>query len=89
MTHLLFAEDTFIFCGDESEQIGFLRFVLLCFEAVLGLKINFGKSEMALVGDVHDIEDLASVLRCKISTFPLKYLGLPLREMFKFMEMWN
>ena len=59
MTHLLFADDTLIFCGDESEQIGFLRFVLLCFEAVFGLKINLGKLEMALVRDVYDIEYLA------------------------------
>ena len=59
VTHLLFADDTLIFCGDESEQIGFLRFVLLCFEAVFGLKINLGKLEMALVRDVHDIEYLA------------------------------
>ena len=27
--------------------------------------------------------------KSKISTFPLKYLGLPLREMFKSMEMWD
>ena len=59
VTHLLFADDTLIFCGDESEQSGFLRFVLLCFEAVFGLKINLGKLEMALVRDVHDIEYLA------------------------------
>ena len=74
MFHLLY--NTLIFCGDENEQIGYLRCVLLCFEAVSGLKINFGKSEMVLVGDVHEIERLASLLGCKISTLPLKFLGL-------------
>ena len=39
-----------------------MRFVLLCFEAVLGLQIILGKLEMALVRYVHDIEYLASVL---------------------------
>ena len=49
---------------------------MYCFEAVSGLKINFGNSEMVLVGDVHEIERLASLLGCKISTLPLKFLGL-------------
>lgn len=56
--HLLY--DTSIFCGDENEQIGYLRCVLLCFEAVSRLKFFFGNSEMVPVGNVHEIERLAS-----------------------------
>jgi hypothetical protein len=34
------------------------------FEAFFGLKINLGKSEMVLVGEVPNMEDLAVILGC-------------------------
>lgn len=37
----------------------------LCFEAVLGLKVNLGKSKMVVVGVVPRINNLASLLGCK------------------------
>jgi hypothetical protein len=39
VSHLLFADDTVIFCEPNVEQVRNLRCVLLCFEAVSGLKI--------------------------------------------------
>lgn len=41
--HLLFADDALLFCGVEEEQLRNLWVVLLCFEVVLGLKVNLGK----------------------------------------------
>jgi len=43
--------------------------VLNWFEAVYGLKINLGKSELVPVGLVHNIELLVNVLGCKQGTF--------------------
>ena len=57
--------------------------VLIWFEVVSGLKINLGKSELVLVGVVHNIELLLNVLGCKQGTLPMKYLGLPLGAKFK------
>jgi hypothetical protein len=34
----------------------------LCFEAVSGLKVNLTKSEIVLVGNVGDVEGLASII---------------------------
>ena len=51
--------------------------VLIWFEAVFGLKINLGKSELVPVGVVHNIDLLLNVLGCKQGSFPMKYLGLP------------
>jgi hypothetical protein len=55
VSHLLFADDTLIFCGVDSEQISNLRYVFTWFEAALGLKINLSKSEIVFVGDVPHI----------------------------------
>lgn len=39
--------------------MGYLQCVLLCFEAVFGLKVNLGKSKMILVGVGVHIDGLA------------------------------
>lgn len=61
---------------------------MLCLEAVSGLKINLGKSELVPVGVVVDVEGLANFLRCQISNLPMKYLGLSLGTRFKSKEIW-
>ena len=43
----------------------FLRLILSWFEIVSGLKINFGKSELVLVGVVPNFEMLVDALGCK------------------------
>ena len=89
VSHLLFADDTLIFCGADSEQILNLRFVFTWFEVVSGLKINLSKSEIVPVGDVPHIEELVELLGCKQSVLPLQYLGLPLGTTFKETAIWN
>ena len=59
------------------------------FEACSGLKINLEKSELILVGKVHDIEDLALELGCKVGGLLSCYLGLPLGAPFKSMAVWD
>jgi len=83
VSHLLFADDTLIFCDPNVEHFRDLRCLLLCFEAVWGLKINLSKSEIVLVGDVGDVEELASILGCGVASLPIKYLGLPLGAKYK------
>lgn len=81
--HLLFVDDTIIFCGADSKQLRNLRCGLLCFEAVSGLKINLRKSEIIAVGEVPDLDSLATNLGCKVGMLPSIYLGLPLGAKFK------
>jgi hypothetical protein len=40
-SHLLFADDTLIFCDPVTDQNRDLRCLLLCFEAASCLRINF------------------------------------------------
>ena len=76
--HLLFVDDTLVFCSDSREQLALLSWILLWFEALFGLKINLEKSTILLVGNVENLEDLALDLGCKTRTLPTTYLGLPL-----------
>lgn len=44
-SHLFFADDSLVFCKPKADMLLNLRYILLCFQAVSGLKINFGKYE--------------------------------------------
>ena len=89
VSHLLFADDTLIFCDAEPYQIANLRAILARFEEVSGLRINLGKSELVPDGEVHNLEALVGLLGCGQSSLPLKYLDLPLGAKFKDLYVWN
>ena len=78
ISHLLYADDTLIFCEDDLEQLKFLSWILMWFEAMSGLKINLAKSEIIPIGPVNNLVELATELGCNIGSFPTSYLGLPL-----------
>ena len=59
------------------------------FQIVSGLKINLGKSELVPVGDVQNVETLAGILRCKVASLHMTYLGLPLGATFKAKPIWT
>lgn len=80
ITHLLFVDDTLVFCEAFPKWMVFLSWLLMWFEAILGLKINLDKSEILLMGRVENVEDLALELGCKVEVLPFYYLGLPLGE---------
>ena len=89
VSHLLFADDTLIFCDANIDQLLILRMVLIWFEVVSSLKVNLGKSELVVVGAVHNFELVVAVLGCKQGSLPMKYLGLPLGAKFKDKTIWN
>ena len=62
VSHLLFADDTLIFVKDDRNQFTFLSWLLMWFEALLGLKINLEKSELIPIGRVEGMELLAAEL---------------------------
>ena len=66
MSHLLFVDDMLIFCDVSSKQIRNLQCIFLCFEAPLGLRNNLAKLEIVPLGEVEDVEELASILGCSL-----------------------
>ena len=76
--HLLFADDTILFCDADKKQILHIQMLLLCFQAVTGLKVNALKSEMVPIREVPNVHILAEILGSWIKSLPITYLGMPL-----------
>ncbi|KAJ9704079.1 hypothetical protein PVL29_005387 [Vitis rotundifolia] len=89
VSHLLFADDTIIFCEAKIEYLSSLSWILVWFEATSRLRINLSKSELIPVGEVDDVEKMAVELGCKVGSLPSVYLGLPLGAHHKASSMWD
>ena len=75
VSHLLFADDTLIFCEPDLDQILILRMILIWFKAVSSLKINLGKSKFVLIGVAHNIDLFPVILGCKQGSLPNEISG--------------
>ncbi|RVW81724.1 LINE-1 retrotransposable element ORF2 protein [Vitis vinifera] len=89
VAHLLFADDTIVFCEAKKEYLTNLSWILFWFEAASGLRINLAKSEIIPVGEVQGIEELAMELGCRVGQLPTVYLGLPLGVPNKVVYGWD
>jgi hypothetical protein len=79
ISHLQFADDTLLMKVKSWANIIILKSVLMLFEYVSGLKVNFHKSMLYGV-NISDswLHEAASVLHCKHGRLPFLYLGLPI-----------
>ena len=55
ISHLLYADDTLIFCEANKDQLKYLSWILMWFEALSGLKINLNKSEIIPIGPMDNV----------------------------------
>ena len=51
ISHLQYENDTLVFIKKSEREITNLKFLLMCFEEMSGLKINFAKSEAIVTRD--------------------------------------
>ena len=72
-----------------QEQMTSLRWLLMWFEVISGLRIKLDESEILSMGRVENIEMLALELGCKVGALPSTYLGLPLGAPHKSMAVWD
>jgi hypothetical protein len=76
---LQYADDIVLFSSCDRICLRNLRCVLILFEVVSGMRINFHKSEVIPMS-IDDVEahDIADVLNCPIGSLHFRYLGVPL-----------
>ena len=89
ISHLLYADDTILFCKVNSEQLMYLKLTLMWFEAFSGLKINLNKSVIIPLGRMANVEVLAAKLGCGVGSLPSTYLGLPLGAPHRALGVWD
>jgi mannosylglycoprotein endo-beta-mannosidase len=71
-------------------SIANLKFILIAFEILSGLKINFLKSEVIVMGaPPSEQARVAQALNCKDGKFPLTYLGFPMSDRTLTMADWE
>jgi len=79
-----------MFSSDSLHSMQNIKRILLCFELVSGLKVNFYKSSIVGVGvAAHTCNFTAQLLRCKQDQLSLMYLGLPIGGNLGRATMWN
>ena len=87
---LQFADDTIFFSKASLEHLQNLKIILLVFGQVSGLKINLEKNTISGINTRQELlSSLASVFDCRVSEWPLSYLGLPLGGNPKTIGFWD
>ncbi|KAJ9707046.1 hypothetical protein PVL29_002163 [Vitis rotundifolia] len=77
VSHLQFADDTIFFSNSREEELQTLKSLLLVFGHISGLKVNLDKSNIYGINlDQNHLYRLAEMLDCKVSSWPILYLGL-------------
>ena len=76
---LQYADDTILFMDHNLEHAHNMKTILCAFEQLLGLKINFHKSEIFFFGEVKNYESqYMELFGCNPGTFPiLLYIFAP------------
>jgi hypothetical protein len=89
ISHLQYVDDTLILIQNTEEDIANLKFLLMCFEDMSSLKINYHKSEVMVMGQPGDEQiRVANKLNCKLGSFPFLNLGLPISDRKLRIEQW-
>ena len=90
VSHLQFADDTLIIAEKSWANVRATRAVLILFEAISGLKVNFNKSQLIGI-NVHGswLNEAALVLKCKDGNLPFVYLGLPIGGDVRRLSFWD
>ena len=90
VSHLQFADDT-LNLGEKSwANIRTMRAILILFESLSGLKVNFSKSHLVGVNVATSwLTQAARVLNCKVGIIPFVYLGLPIGGNARSLSFWD
>ena len=76
---LQYADDTLLFLENNLQHAKNFKWLLTCFENLSGMRINYAKCDLLTLGlDENENNNFARLFCCKIGSFPIKYLGVPL-----------
>jgi hypothetical protein len=68
-------EDTIIFMEVDIQNITHVKFLLYCFENMFGLKINYHKNKVIVLGAYkEESAQIDDILNCREGKLPITYL---------------
>ncbi|XP_075083498.1 uncharacterized protein LOC142167239 [Nicotiana tabacum] len=76
VSHLLYADDTLIFCGAERLQVSHLNLTLLIFESISGLHINMLKSTIYPVNEYLSMDGRLTLISSVLDSTPTYCMSL-------------
>ncbi|MCI24151.1 RNA-directed DNA polymerase (Reverse transcriptase), partial [Trifolium medium] len=89
-SHLQFADDTLLLGVKSWANVRALRAVLVLFEAIYGLKVNFHKSMLVGVNIAASwLSEAAAVLSYVVGKVPFMYIGLPIGSDPRRLSFWD
>lgn len=81
VSHQQYTNDNVLLFQPDIHNIATVKTLLVYFEAMSGMKINFAKSEAFIIGlPESESSRVADLLNCKKVAFPITHLGLPCAE---------
>jgi len=90
VSHLQFADDTVILGEKSWANIRSMRAVLILFQDLSGLKVNFTKSLLVGVNAQGSwLAEVALVLNCKVGNILFMYLGFPIGGNARRLAFWD
>jgi hypothetical protein len=80
--YFLYANDIiFFFLQADDKSVEVMMWALFAFEALTNIKVYFSKTKMILMNlDNLEASKLVNIIGCRLSTFPLQYLGVSLSD---------
>jgi hypothetical protein len=76
---LQYADDTLLFPKHGYLEAWHLKCPMICFEQLSGIKIYYSKSDLIPVNlSEQETQMYSRIFYCKVGSFPIKYLGVPL-----------
>jgi hypothetical protein len=76
---LQYTDGTLLFLKHDYMTACHLKWLMVCFQKLFGMKINYSKSDMTTINlDEDESVNYARIFCCKLGSFPFKYLGVPL-----------
>ncbi|KAL4179842.1 hypothetical protein AMTRI_Chr13g122120 [Amborella trichopoda] len=90
VSHLQYVDYTLIFCDAEVVRLENIARFLEIYEVTLGIKVNFHKSSLVGINCIGStVNNLAFVMGCKVDSFSITYLGLPILDSKLSIVVWD
>jgi hypothetical protein len=76
---LQYADDTLLFLEHDRVVACHLKWLMVCYENLCGMRINYHKSDMTPINlDEEEAQHYSRIFCCKVGSFPFRYLRVPL-----------